>query len=198
MPEEPAVELNRKQIYDEIWEIPVAGVAKKYDIPYFADWGSLLGAVRHGGFIPWDDDMDISMKRADYNRFMEVARQELPEGFEVYNYRENEDYWNFVTRVVVKRRICFEEEHLTKFHGFPYIVGVDIFLLDYVCRDEEREQQRVTICNYILAIADGMADGKITGAAAEEGLRKIEGICGIQIDRNQSMNQLREIGRAHV
>lgn len=166
-------------------------ICKKYDIPYFADWGSLLGAVRHGGFIPWDDDMDISMKRADYNRFMEVAAKELPEGFEVYNYRENEDYWNFVTRVVGKRRICFEEEHLRRFHGFPYIVGVDIFLLDYVCRDEEREHQRVTICNYILAIADGMAEGKIAGVAAEEGVRKIEDVCGIQIDRNLSMNQLR-------
>lgn len=166
-------------------------ICKKYDIPYFADWGSLLGAVRHGGFIPWDDDMDISMKRADYNRFMEVAAKELPEGFEVYNYRENEDYWNFVTRVVGKRRICFEEEHLRRFHGFPYIVGVDIFLLDYVCRDEEREHQRVTICNYILAIADGMAEGKIAGVAAEEGLKKIENICGIEIDRSQSMNQLR-------
>ena len=166
-------------------------ICKKYDIPYFADWGSLLGAVRHGGFIPWDDDMDISMKRADYNRFMEVARVELPDGFGVYNYRENEDYWNFVTRVVGKRRICFEEEHLRRFHGFPYIVGVDIFLLDYVCRDEEREHQRVTICNYILAIADGMAEGKIAGVAAEEGIKKIENICGIEIDRSQSMNQLR-------
>lgn len=166
-------------------------ICKKYNISYFADWGTLLGAVRHGGFIPWDDDMDISMKRADYNRFMSVAREELPEGYDVYNYKENEDYWGFVTRVVAKRRICFEEEHLKKFHGFPYIVGIDIFLLDYVCADEEREMKRNALCNYILGVADGMAEGRLTEEEAETGLRRIETICSVKLDRRQNMNQLR-------
>lgn len=166
-------------------------ICKKYDIPYFADWGSLLGAVRHGGFIPWDDDMDITMKRADYKRFMGVAKEELPEGFEAYNYRENEDYWGFVARVVGKRRICFEEDHLRKFHGFPYITGVDIFVLDYVSDDVKKEADRVTIANYILAVADEMAAGKIKGAEAEKYLQKVEDLCKVKLNREQNMNQLR-------
>lgn len=57
----------------------VVEICEKYDIPYFLDFGSLIGALRHNGFIPWDDDLDIGMLYDDYLRFLKVAERELPE-----------------------------------------------------------------------------------------------------------------------
>ena len=57
----------------------IDGICRKHGIDYWLEGGTLLGAVRHGGFIPWDDDIDIAMKQADLRRFCQVAPDELPE-----------------------------------------------------------------------------------------------------------------------
>ena len=166
-------------------------ICKKHNIQYFADWGTLLATVRHEGFIPWDDDLDIVMKRDDYKRFMEIAQNELPEEFSVYNFRNHDNLWLFLGRVVGKQRICFEEDHLERFHQFPYIVGVDIFVLDYVSRDPEKEKNRDELALHTIALADMIGDGKVRPDVLEQELKKIEYLCDVQISRGLSRIEMR-------
>ena len=64
----------------------VADICERNNLRYYADGGTLIGAVRHNGFIPWDDDIDLVMPRPDYDIFLKKARDELPSRYEVSTY----------------------------------------------------------------------------------------------------------------
>ena len=74
-------------------------ICKRNNIKYFAVGGTLLGAVRHHGFIPWDDDIDIGMLRSDYNKFILIAKKELPNNYFVLNFDENNHFPASFTKV---------------------------------------------------------------------------------------------------
>lgn len=69
-------------------------ICQRHNIPYWLEAGTLLGAVRHKGFIPWDDDLDISMLRDDFNRFIQVAPQELPSDIFLQTNETDPHYFN--------------------------------------------------------------------------------------------------------
>ena len=75
----------------EILEI-VDKICRKYGINYSLCGGSVVGAHLYGGCLPWDDDVDLMMTRENYNKFLSVVREELPEGFSVSNYLFGDDY----------------------------------------------------------------------------------------------------------
>ena len=73
---------------------------RKCGLSYFAEWGTLLGTVRHAGFIPWDDDMDICMKRKDYMYLIDNVSSVLPGDYSVVSYRSNRDFKQMLCRIV--------------------------------------------------------------------------------------------------
>ncbi len=129
-----ACQLKVLSIIDEICE--------RHDIKWFADYGTLLGAVRHEGYIPWDDDLDICMFRDDWEAFFETAKKEVPEGYKLVTINDSARYGEVVGRVVNTDVIDYSPQHLKEFFGCPYTVGIDIFPLDGVYKDEKLEKDR--------------------------------------------------------
>ena len=168
----------------------IAKVCGKYNIPYFAVSGTLLGAVRHGGFIPWDDDTDICMTRPDYNRFMTVAEKELPQGYSVMEVHRDTKWDEIFARVINSRKIQLDQPFLEKFHGFPFVAGVDIFPLDYLAPDEEELQLLASLADPVVMCANTIDDESIDDEM-EEQICEIEELCNVKIDRSRSVkNQL--------
>ena len=158
-----AMQLEALQKIDEICE--------KHGIRWFADCGTLIGAVRHRGFIPWDDDLDICMLRDDYNKFNEVIKSELPTGYKLWNFDTVVEWEDFLTRIVASDFVNTKKEYLISHHGFPYPVGIDIFPLDYLYPDEEREEVRRKIVK------------AITECRSEEEIRKyVSEVTGYSLD----------------
>lgn len=115
----------------------IAEVCHRHQIRWYAAYGTLLGAIRHRGFVPWDDDMDIWVKRKDYNRLMQILPAELPAGYLVRSPLTAAGYDRFQTFVVNSDHIRTDEEWLEQYHGCPFMAGVDIFPLDRLPRSEE-------------------------------------------------------------
>lgn len=109
-------------IMDEIHK-----VCKDNNLTYFLAEGSLLGAVRHNGFIPWDDDLDIAMPRDDFEIFIKIAPLQLSKSFRLEWTTTNEKYWQFFAKVV-KQNTMFDENSDIKL--FTTGIFVDIFPLD--------------------------------------------------------------------
>lgn len=110
------------EILDDIVE-----VCEEYDIGYFLGGGSALGAMRHKGFIPWDDDMDINMPRKDYDRFIPLFRERFQEKYWIHTPQDTENYALSMTQIRKKGTVMKgRDDFATSECG----VGIDIFVIE--------------------------------------------------------------------
>ena len=105
-------------------------VCKKNGIRYILDAGTMLGAVRHKGFIPWDDDLDIAMLREDYIEFTKIANKELCDKY-IFQCPENTREYPYSFGKVFCKNTKFVE-HFTKDLDICHGVYIDVFPMDYV------------------------------------------------------------------
>ena len=102
-----------QEILDVINEICV-----KHNLRYSLAYGTLIGAVRHGGFIPWDDDIDIIMPRSDYNRFIDIWQKENPKDYVLQNKTFDSDFVQNFTKIRKNNTtfLEYEEERNKRYH----------------------------------------------------------------------------------
>ena len=107
----------------------IIAICKRHDLTYYVYGGTLLGAIRHQGFIPWDDDLDIGMFRQDYEKFLEIAPVSLREQYKIIDWKSDQSYPHPMGKVIkrepfikrVREKIKGNREYgLMCFHMITY------------------------------------------------------------------------------
>ena len=138
-------------------------ICEAQGLRYFCAGGTAIGAVRHQGMIPWDDDIDVFMPRPDYDRFLRLAAQSMPDGYEVLSPYATKDYPMYFAKMCNARTTLLENERI------PCVFGlyIDIFPLDGACDDVEtcyREKRRFKrLMNKLEAVSTHNSFGEYVG-----------------------------------
>lgn len=120
-----------ERLHDEMLVIyrEIARICEKHNLTFFVVGGTLLGAVVHKGYIPWDDDLDIAMPRDDYDKFINEYSKELDDRFFLHHTTTDPNYWLPFAKVRLNNTVFLEEKRKNvKAHAGIY---VDIFPFDY-------------------------------------------------------------------
>lgn len=124
-------------------------ICRENNLTYFLDSGTALGAVRHGGFIPWDDDVDVGMPRKDYERFLQIAQEKLPEDLFLQTHETDPAYWRNAAKIRLKGTIFQEYDDLPyEQNGF----FIDIFPFDNVPRNKYLAKFNIALSRWIYYI----------------------------------------------
>ena len=131
-------------------------ICKKHDIPLYASWGTLIAAIRHGGYIPWDDDLDVMILREDLEKLEKALETEPDIGeYHIQDYHATHGN-NMIRQWVEKSVYIYGPDEWERRHGFPFGDVIDIFVLDHIPEDMgERLHQAEAIgaCNRLQLLA---------------------------------------------
>lgn len=159
-------------------------ICKKYDLRYFMFWGSLLGTVRHKGFIPWDDDIDVALLREDYEKFLKVAPLELSSPYFLQTpYTDPGSYFS-----LARLRNSNTTGMIKTFshNNFNQGIWLDIEVLDY-CDVSKIDETRSKIFERVMKCATYMRKG----SSFLDAKRKSE------LDRYRTDNPLKDFEEIH-
>lgn len=115
----------------------IAQICEMHGLKYYLCGGTLLGAVRHGGFIPWDDDLDITMYRQDLSRLIEIIQQNYGEKYFVQNFQTDRNYTRYIPKIRLNGTRQAEKGY--EKDGIHQGIYIDIFPLDHVTKTDGLE-----------------------------------------------------------
>ena len=124
----------------------VVSVCEVNGLRYFLVYGSALGAYRHQGFIPWDDDLDIGLPRNDYEKFLEIMRKQPSDLYRIQNDETEEKYYLTFSKVRKQGTVFMESIAQGMYHDNG--IFVDIFPLDYIV---DKRSLRHRIKEYVIS-----------------------------------------------
>ena len=148
------MDLHSQDLIDKIHKVQLDlleqfdSLCKKLNLKYTLSSGSLLGAVRHKGFIPWDDDVDVAMPREDYEILIKEANKHLLDGYFLQHFTTDKNSINYFAKLRnLNTTWIIDQDDLTKDNKLGF--GMDIFPIDRIKGEKERRKLAVQIKYFI-------------------------------------------------
>lgn len=138
----------------------VSGFFERHNITWFLDSGTVLGAMRHGGFIPWDDDIDIGMLRDDFEKFLELsALEDFPKGFSVHTISDTPGFGGMYAKVFKDGTEFRTKETVDA--GFAQGIFIDVFPYDFLSNDPSEASKQLGNARLWQSVSFLMQSGEV-------------------------------------